>query len=36
MITNLDSLGMSLSKIVEEYADEVSEEVVKTLDHTAD
>ena len=36
MITNLDSLGMSLSKIVEEYADEVSEEVVKTLEHTAD
>lgn len=36
MITNLDSLGMSLAKMVEEYADEVSEEVIKTLDHTAD
>lgn len=35
-MTSLDNLGVNLTDIVETYADEIKEEVLHSLDHTAD
>lgn len=36
MKTNLDNLGINLSKLVDEYASDIKEDVVARLDETAD